>query len=41
MSIQKLVGTGQDVPAQMRDPNAIADLLAIKSKTLERLDLAV
>lgn len=34
---QKLASRGQDVPAQLRDPNNINDLLPIVNKSLERL----
>ncbi|KAF6225027.1 hypothetical protein HO133_010222 [Letharia lupina] len=34
---QKLASRGQDVPAQLRDPNNINDLLPIVDKSLERL----
>lgn len=30
---------GQDVPAQLRDPNNLVDLLPVVDKTLERLQL--
>ena len=34
---QKLASRGQDVPAQLRDPNNIHDLLPVVDKSLERL----
>ncbi len=34
---QKLASRGQDVPAQLRDPNNLNDLLPIVNKSLERL----
>ncbi|KAL9634094.1 MAG: hypothetical protein Q9164_004299 [Protoblastenia rupestris] len=34
---QKLASTGQDAPAQLRDPNSLTDLLPVVDKTLERL----
>jgi len=34
---QKLASRGQDVPAQLRDPNNLNDLLPIVKKSLERL----
>ncbi len=34
---QKLALKGQDVPAQLRDPNNLIDLLPIVKKSLERL----
>ena len=36
-SDQKLASKGQDVPAQLRDPNNLNDLLPIVDKSLERL----
>ena len=36
-SEQKLAMRGLDVPAQLRDPNALNDLLPIVDKSLERL----
>ena len=37
ITYQKLASRGQDVPAQLRDPNNINDLLPIVGKSLERL----
>lgn len=37
MPCQKLASKGQDVPAQLRDPNNMNDLLPIVDKSLERL----
>lgn len=34
---QKLASKGQDVPAQLRDPNNLNDLLPVVDKSLERL----
>ena len=34
---QKLALKGQDVPAQLRDPNNLNELLPIVDKSLERL----
>lgn len=34
---QKLAQRGQDVPAQLRDPNNLIDLLPVAERTLERL----
>ncbi|KAK4692364.1 type 2A phosphatase activator TIP41, partial [Lecanoromycetidae sp. Uapishka_2] len=34
---QKLASRGQDVPAQLRDPNNLNDLLPVVEKSLERL----
>ncbi|KAI4158703.1 MAG: hypothetical protein LQ342_007224 [Letrouitia transgressa] len=36
---QKLAMKGQDVPAQLRDPNNLVDLLPVVDKTVERLQL--
>lgn len=38
-SLQKLAMKGQDVPAQLRDPNNLVDLLPVVDKTVERLQL--
>ena len=34
---QKLSSAGQDAPAQLRDPNKMAELIPIVNKTLEQL----
>lgn len=34
---QRLAMTREDVPAQMRDPNKLSDLLPVVNKSIERL----